>query len=219
MSAAKTAGAAPKGRKKANPKTTESRPTVDRLIDAALDLAETQRWRDLSLPAIADAAGVPIGEAMMAVPSRLHILKALSKRIDRQMLESLTSDPLDGSTKDRLFDLLMRRFDALEGRQAALSGIAGDLMRSPLALACLGGRFGRSMALTLGAAGVETTGALGAARVKALGLIQMNAFRTWLKDTDPGLAGTMATLDKGLRRAEQLASGRRPAAPEAAAEA
>lgn len=202
MPAAKTAasGKGGKGRKAA-----DTRPVSDKLIDAALDLAATHRWRDLSLAAIADEAGVPIGDALGAVSGRDGIIALLGKRIDAQVLASLENDPLDGSTKDKLFDLLMRRFDMIEGRQAAIAAIAADTVRDPFAAACLGRRFLGSMALMLEAAGVPSGGCVGMIRTKALGAIQLSALRAWLKDEDPGLASTMSVLDKGLRRAEQLA--------------
>lgn len=200
MAEATSAGKSRKARKP-----TDTRSVPDRLVDAALDLAASHRWRDISVPQIAAAAGVPIGAALATLPSRLHILRALSERIDGHVLGSLEKDPLDGSTKDKLFDLLMRRFDALEGRQDAMQSIAASLGRDPLTAACLGSRFLKSMALTLQAAGIDAEGCQGMIKAKVLGAIQLAAFRTWLKDSEPGLAQTMATIDKGLRRAEQLA--------------
>lgn len=190
-----------KGRKK-----TDSRPTTDRLVDAVLDLAATHRWRDIGLRTIADHAGVPMGEALLTHPSKLHILKALADRVDAAVLQSLADDPPDGTAKDRLFDLLMRRFDALDGRQEALRAIAADLPRDPMAMSCLGARFLKSMAITLQAADISADGCAGVLRAKGLGAVQMATFRAWLDDSDPGLSATMAALDKNLRRAETFAS-------------
>lgn len=186
----------------------DTRTDVDKMIDAALDLAAAKRWRDLSLPEIANHAGVSIGTAILTAPGRTHILRALIERIDRELFDSLEDDPLDGTTKDQLFDLLMRRFDALQGHQAAIASITSDLIRDPLSSACLGARFLKSMAMTLQAAGASTDGCIGHVRAKALALIQINAAHAWLKDESDGLEKTMSVLDKGLARAETLA-GRR----------
>lgn len=212
MSAAKS----PKTSPKDGSKPSDPRSTCDKLVDAALDLATTHRWRDLSLATIAAHAGVPIGEAVIAVSGRTGIVRALGRRIDTTVMSSLEKDPLDGSVRDKLFDLLMRRFDALDGRQDAIAAIAASVTRDPLATACLGRAFLASMAMTLEAAGVSSDGCRGALRTKALGAIQLCAMRAWLKDTDPGLAATMSALDKGLRRAESLAGYARDAAPSAA---
>lgn len=201
MAAAKT---------KSSKRKTDNRSTEDKLIDAALALAAERPWRTLALPEIADHAKVQIGEALLSLPSRDRIQRALIDRVDAQVFGSLKDDPLDGSVKDKLFDILMRRFDALDGHQAALRSMAKDAARDPLGTACTGARFLKSMALSLQAAGVSAEGCAGAAKAKALALIQLNASRVWMNDEDPGLARTMAALDKGLARAEKLASrGRR----------
>ncbi len=188
-------------------KPADTRTVRDKLIDGALDIAASHRWRDITLPQIAEHAGVPLGDALMTFSNKAKILKALNKRIDGEVLGSLEKDPLDGSIKDKLFDILMRRFDALEGRQAALASIAADVGRDPMVAVCLTPQFKKSMSLSLQAAGVTTDGWRGLIKVEALGIIYMNAFRAWLKDEDAGLAGTMSALDKGLARAEKFAEG------------
>ena len=92
--------------------------------------------------------------------------------------------------------------------------MAWDAARDPLGSACLGARFLKSMALSLQAAGVSSEGCKGTLRTKALAAIQMNATRVWMNDDDPGLARTMAAMDKGLARAEKLASGKARPSPE-----
>jgi len=201
---------------KKNGKTGKSdqRSATDKLLDTALALAAEVPWQQLSVSRIANEAGVPVGEALMTLPSRLHILRALMGRIDATVLASLEGDPLDGSTKDKLFDILMRRFDALADHRSAMGSISRSLSRDPVTTACLGGRFLKSMALSLQAAGVSSEGCSGSLKAKALAAIQLNAFRVWLSDEDPGLAQTMKALDKGLSQAEKFAAMRRPSASE-----
>lgn len=206
-------------KKKSSKAKTDTRSTRDKLIDAALELAAERPWRTLALPDIAEHAKVPIGEALMTLPSRGHIQHALIDRVDAEVFGSLKDDPLDGTVKDKLFDILMRRYDVLDGHQAALRAMARDAARDPLTTACIGARFLKSMALSLQAAGVSAEGCSGAAKAKALAVIQLNASRVWMNDDDPGLSSTMAALDKGLARAEKFASrghSRRTEEPEAA---
>lgn len=201
----------PPAKKPKTRKPKDTRSDSDKMIDAALELAATKRWRDLSISEIAAHADVSLDAALMTLPSRGHILKALIDRVDRDVFSSLDDDPLDGSTKDKLFDLLMRRFDSLQGHQAAIASVTSDLARDPMMLGCLSSRFLKSMALTLQAAGASSEGCAGLVRTKALGLIQLNAARAWLKEESDGLEHTMSTLDKGLQRAENLAGSGSPA--------
>ena len=190
---------------KKSTKSKDTRSTSDRLVDAALELAATQRWRDLSIAKIAAHADVPIGEALLNHSSRLNILYAISDRVDVTVMLSLEDDPLDGTTKDMLFDVLMRRFDVMADHRAAMASFSADLRRDPLSAACLGKRFLKSMTLSLQAAGVSTESCSGAIRTKVLGAIHLNTFKTWLKDEDQGLSQTMSTLDKDLSWAENFA--------------
>ena len=47
----------------------------------------------------------------------------------------------------------------------------------------------------------------GALRVPGLGMVYASVFGTWLEDDDPGLARTMAALDRRLRRGERTLRG------------
>jgi hypothetical protein len=55
----------------------------------------------------------------------------------------------------------------------------------------------------LQAAGVDTEGPMGAVRVAGLAGAFTRVFHTWLDDTDPGMARTMASLDRQLRSGER----------------
>ena len=95
----------------------------------------------------------------------------------------------------------MNRFDALAPHKPALRSIAEGSIADPGLLSS----FLSSQAWMLNAAGVATDGIDGNARVLGLASIYASVFRTWLDDDDPGLARTMAVLDRRLRRGESTA--------------
>ena len=55
----------------------------------------------------------------------------------------------------------------------------------------------------LRAAGISAEGLEGQVRAAGLAAVYASVFRTWLSDDDPGLARTMAALDRRLRRGER----------------
>jgi hypothetical protein len=55
----------------------------------------------------------------------------------------------------------------------------------------------------LTAAGIDTSGPRGAVRIAGLSSVYASVFRIWLEDEDPGLARTMAALDRRLRSGER----------------
>ncbi len=179
---------------------------TDRVIDAALALAVTRGWRGVTLAAVAREAKLPLAEVYRVCPSRPAILGAFMRRIDSAVLAGGDSELGDESPRDRLFDVLMRRFDALAPHRDAVAAIAADLPREPPLLALFAPCYARSMACMLEAAGLSPAGVRGALRVKGLAALYLVALRIWLNDDDPDLARTMAALDRLLRRAESLAA-------------
>jgi AcrR family transcriptional regulator len=185
---------------------------ADPAIEAALTLAAEKGWRDLALADIAEAAGLTMAALYAQYPSKTAILAAYSRAIDAAVLAGLDGDQAGESAKDRLFDLLMRRFDMLEAHKAGLLRIAEDTGRDPLSLVCGLANLDRSMAAMLEAAGLSTSGLRGVLRIKGLSAVYLAALRAWFRDDSADKAKTMAALDKALGRAERMASGfgRRP---------
>jgi hypothetical protein len=111
------------------------------------------------------------------------------------------------TVRERLFDIIMRRFDALARYKAGLQSILRDAPRDPLVALCSAPRFMRSMAWLAESAGVDTAGLLGTLRVKGLAGVYLTALRTWFSDDSADNSKTMAALDRALKRAEAVANG------------
>jgi AcrR family transcriptional regulator len=196
---------------------------ADRLVNAALRLVATHGWRRLSWAASAPESGLPIVTVYRTFASKPAILCAFSKRIDETVLAApLDNDP-DERPRDRVFDLLMRRFDALRPHRDALEVLGREVLADPVAALVLGAALLRSMAWMLEAAGIAINGLRGAVVVKLTAGAFAATLRVWLRDDTPDLAPTMAALDRRLRgierwlapagRREQEAGDRTAASP------
>jgi hypothetical protein len=177
---------------------------IDRVIDAALEEAAALGWTHVTLDGVAARADIALGEVLLLAPTRAHIALHFLRRLDARNLASVKgTDPAD-SPRDRLFDVLMRRFDLLEenrdGVIAMIKGVACD----PGPAAALACRTGRSAAALLGAAGISADGLRGLGRVLGLQAVMAYALRAWVNDDTEDMAKTMAALDKALDRAERL---------------
>lgn len=183
----------------------------DRIIDAALALAAERGWRDLTLADIAGAAGLPLSKLYPVYPSKAAILRGFTRRIDVAVLAGEEPDAAGGASgggaRDRLFEVLMRRFDALQPHREALGNIVFDQARDPVSALCGLGRLERSMAAMLEAARLSAGGLRGLLRAKALGLAYLATLRVFLRDDSADLAATMAALDRNLGRLDRLARG------------
>ncbi len=182
--------------------------TKDRVIDAALALAAAGGWRQLGLDGIAEEAGLTVTELRSVFSSKAAILTGFVRRTDGRVLAGGKGGSEDGggTARDRLFDVLMRRFDVLQPDRSAVRVIIRDSLCDPLAVLCQGPMLLCSMASMLEAAGLSPAGPIGVLRTKGLTLVYLNALRAWLKDDSADLAKTMAALDRGLRQAEKMAA-------------
>jgi AcrR family transcriptional regulator len=198
------------GRRRRNPVSTPQS-DADRIIDAALTLVATEGWRHLSLAAVAAAAELPIGQIYRLFGSKQAILRGLYRRVDEAVLAEPPQVEAGEHPRDRLFDLLMRRFDALNPYKPAIAVLRRELLADPVTALCAGGSLMRSMRWMLAAADIATGGVRGAVAVKLTAAAYLSATRIWQGDDSPDLARTMAALDARLRRIERwLAPLNRP---------
>ena len=177
-----------------------------RAIRAALELAATEKWQRVTLDAVAAKAGLTPAALAEHFPSKRDLANAIMGRIDDRMVAGGVYGADDADpVRDRLFDVLMRRFEAMAPDKAAYRSILEGNARDPksaLATLC---RFRRVMALMLETAGLSAAGPCGILKAKGLGAVYLYALATFFKDDAPDMAKTMAALDKGLRRAGALA--------------
>ena len=172
------------------------------LIASALTLAGNEGWRSVSVAAAARAAGLQLSQARVRFPSKAAILLGFGRMADELTLEDATDE---GPVRDRLFDLLMRRFDALQAQRAGILAVMRALPFDPCTAVLLACATRRSMRWMLEAAGGSSTGLPGELRVKGLVAVWLWAMRAWERDQSEDLTGTMAALDTALSRAEQAA--------------
>lgn len=174
---------------------------LERLVDAALKLAAARPWAQVTLGEIAAEAGLSLAELHEAAPSKSHVIRAFLKRVDAAVLAGPAPD-LSEPARDRLFDVLMRRFDALKPHKAAVASIVDGLTRDPVQALCGWPALLRSMSWMLEAAGLDASGIKGALRARGLALVWLTGLRTFLTDSSEDLSATMAALDRALKRAE-----------------
>ncbi|GAB5375383.1 MAG: hypothetical protein AcusKO_18450 [Acuticoccus sp.] len=176
--------------------------TRDTIIDATMALIAERPFADVTPGAIAAEAGVSLADLQRHFTSRMAILAAFSARVDQGVLGGDHSDMVDESPRDRLFDILMARLDALSPYRAALAALIRAVRRDPELALALNGIAMRSQAWMLAAAGVSPRGLRGKLALQSLVVGFAQVLRVFLSEDDPGLPRTMAALDKELRTLE-----------------
>jgi AcrR family transcriptional regulator len=177
----------------------------DKIIAAFLDLLAAKRIEQIGLGEIAEQAGVPLAQLRGEFAAPLAILAAHIKAVDRAVLSADFSDVEEEPPRERLFDVLMRRLEILKPhREAVRSLLRSARVNPPLALA-LNAMAVRSQQWMLTAAGISASGPRGMLRAQGLAALFGSVLRTWIADEDPGLARTMAALDRALARGQRFA--------------
>ena len=180
---------------------------TDAILDAWVHVITRDGWPQARIDAVARAAARGVDAVAEVAADRWEALRALDKRIERHALAEAASDP-DESVRNRLFALLMGRFDAMQD-QRDLARQLHEAARSDPALVLFVVTLLPPMVRRLGeAAGVDAGGLLGPLRIAALSALFVQVGHVWLSDESPDLSATMKALDTALARAESLANFR-----------
>jgi AcrR family transcriptional regulator len=192
-------------RAKAEAKTVDTR---GKIVEALMELAAEQRFEDISIRDICKAADVSLADFRDSFPSKGAVLAGLSRRIDRAVLAQDGEELSDESARERLFDILMRRLEAMAPYREGLREATAWLRREPSAALAMNQVVIGSMRFMLEAAGIDVEGgAAGAIKLQGLALAWARVVGVWLDDDDPGLSKTMAELDRELTRGERAVAG------------
>jgi AcrR family transcriptional regulator len=170
-----------------------------RIVAAALKAAAEAPWADVTLPDIAKGAGVSLVDLRRCFQSKGEILAAFVRAVDDEVLARAPERGGKDGARDALFEVIMSRFDVLAGYKAALKSIRSAWPADPALLRAMAS----SQVWMLRAAGIPAEGVEGQLRAAGLGAVYASVVGVWLEDDDPGLARTMAVLDRRLRRGER----------------
>ena len=172
-----------------------------KLSASALSLAAQTPWERVTLSDICADCDVPLVDCAKASVTKAHITARLDSVIDQSMLAAHSKVDRSQPVRDRLFDVVMGRFDAMEENRAAWASIFTAEKRDVMASLARRARRVVSAAWALEASGISTGNVRGAGRSVGLARIMRLAESAWLED-GPDLAKTMACLDQELRAAE-----------------
>lgn len=176
----------------------------DKALDAFLGLIAEKGYADVALRDVAQAAGLGFADLYRLHPDKISLAAAFMARIDAEVLAGTpsSSDP-EETARDRLFDVMMRRYDALKPHRAALRALRRAGTRDPMVALAMGPAMRRSMAAMLEAASLASEGLPGALRQNGLLAIHYAVSRVFDGDETQDLSKTMAALDNRLKTAER----------------
>ena len=179
-----------------------------KIVDALMRLASERRFEDISIRDLCSEAEVSLADFRDAFPSRDAVLAGFSRKMDRAVLLEESSVLSDESLRERLFEVLMRRLEAMAPFREGLREALAYLQRDLGAALAMNGVILNSMRFMMEAAGIEAEGgAAGAVKLQGLAFAWRRIVGVWLDDDDPSLSKTMAELDRELTRGERAVAG------------
>jgi AcrR family transcriptional regulator len=177
----------------------------DPIVGAFMALLAEKRFEDVGFAEIARRAGVSLSELRTKHASKIEMLAAHMREVDRAVLDGIDPAMADEPPRERLFDVLMRRLDMLAPDKAAVRSLQRSVMLNPGLTLALNGLAVRTMQWMLTAADISASGPKGMVRAQGLALLFASVLRTWVDDDDPGQARTLASLDRALSSGQRWA--------------
>jgi AcrR family transcriptional regulator len=175
----------------------------DKAIDALMTLLAEHRFEKIGLAEVAARAGLKLAQLRAEFSSTLAIYAAHIKDIDRKVLAGGDTDMSEEPPRERLFDVLMRRLEAMAPYKDAMRSLLRSARRDPPLAFLLNALAVRSQVWMLEAAGIRATGPKGRLRAQGAALMFARVLGVWLHDDDPALGRSMAALDRGIASAER----------------
>lgn len=172
-------------------------------VEAALKLAATHPWAELTLADIAKGAGLELSE-FHGVADKSDLAAAIEPMFDKAM----SAEPMDleDPPRERLFDVIMLRFEKMEEHRAGLLSLQQWREQNPARLAKLAKARMSTARWALASAKLDAQGDLPMGlRAAGLAYIIARTERAWRKETSADFSRTMAELDKQLRSADERA--------------
>ena len=105
--------------------------TPDKIVDTALRLAAEMPWSEVTLADIAENAGVSLADLRDEFDDKQAVLAGFARRIDREVLSGIDAELAGEPPRERLFDIMLSRFDMLAPHKEAVRSIAGSFRERP----------------------------------------------------------------------------------------
>lgn len=193
-------------------KTKSAETSAPDLLVLAFEIVAETGWRGFSFAELANRSTLSMMTIREAFSGRAGLLDALNQRLDQAMLAVEPDDLDELPPRDRVFELIMSRIEAMAPLKQGLGRLIRDARFDPELVVMTACRLDRSLSWLQDAAGLDCGQGGSLFREirsrfhrRVLGAVYLQTLNVWSEDDSTDLAKTMASLDKQLRRVESLA--------------
>ncbi len=175
----------------------------DAIVDALMRFTARRGFADTTISDIAREAGVSLADFRDAFPSKGAVLGAFLRRIDRAVLDNLSSEHDTQPSRERLYQVLAKRLEAMEPYRDAIASISEWSSKDPLGAAALNREVVNSMRFMLEAADIDSEGPVGALKLQGLAHAWKRVLEAWREDRAGEHSHALTALDRELDRGEK----------------
>ena len=159
----------------------------------AFDLMAATGWVHFTLAELSESKGMPLN----TFSSRMNVWERLFNDLDQHLATVL----LEGEPRDKLFDIVMSRFEYLQPIKGTLVKATFSLLEDPLALSKVLKLVHNSLYTMIPLAGFSHP-----LKIEALILSYGYVCQTWANDESTDLSETMVAVDSLLENLQDLQS-------------
>ena len=167
----------------------------DKIIKSVLNLLREHELTDISFSMIAKKSNLDTNDIKKYFLDIDSIIHAYFDNIDIQMIDTYTSNIVEETSKEIIFNIIMNRLDLLNENKISVKKLIKSRGNLKISFFLISSRIQKWI---LQEANIDSTGF--EKIIKQYGLIYLYArtLNIWLEDNDPMMSKTMAFLDKSL---------------------
>lgn len=171
---------------------------------AVLKLAAKYDWHMITPEQISKTTRVPLSQVKRFFSSPDTRLRVILRYIDSEMIKSVGKINSKSSLHDRLFEILMARFDVLQSHRKGIISIAAACRKDPKLLQTLLQAQWLSMQKVFQLAQLDQKSTLKITKWISVFSLYHLVLWYWQHDHTKDMAKTMAVLDRVLRLGDKL---------------
>jgi len=170
---------------------------------SALKLLEKKSWSKISIKEIFKKSKINQLEAYSIIKEKKEVLLLINNYFDQETIR-LTQKIENSNNKDKIFEIIMTRFEILNNYRNAVIKLFKYIIKKPDLILYILPHLIKSLIIVIESTENSSDGIRGNLKVEGLMIIYLLVFMVWIKDDTQELEKTMAALDNHLNCAEDF---------------
>lgn len=172
----------------------------NKIIQTTLDLLREYELIDISFSMIAEKSNLDISDIKVYFLDVDSIIHAHFDNIDLRMIDDYSSNIVEETSKEIIFNIIMSRLDLLNENKISIKRLSNSKANIKISFFL---RSSRIQKWILQEANIDSVGFEKIINQYGLVYVYTRTLAIWLEDDDPMMSKTMAFLDKTLTKGEK----------------